>query len=109
MNLIELLDEVEACERSHLSIMDGPYLAACSELIDHVPAIRRATQRNWIAVNKPIRNFVGDLKPGMLLEFENGTRMLVGDINELTGSCDCCGMRYDTDIVVRYRMLDLED
>lgn len=62
----------------------------------------------WITVNKTMCDFVNDLEPGMLLEFEDGRRMLVGDINAQSGCCSCCSMYYDTYVVVRYTLIDLK-
>lgn len=59
----------------------------------------------WVAVNKPLHDFVGELQPGMLLEIQDGAetkRRLVGHWNshsQVFGDC----------VVLRYRMLNLED
>lgn len=66
----------------------------------------------WIPVNKPIRDFIAEMVPGMVLEVNESGRLVkkvVGHMNAESGTCGgCCSMRYETDVVVRYRMLDWE-
>lgn len=37
-------------------------------------------------------------------------KKVIGHMNMFSGTCSgCCSMEYDTDVVVRYRMLEWED
>lgn len=64
----------------------------------------------WIACNKAVDDI--DLVAGMQVEIiEHGApvRYLVGDLNELDGSCDCCRFLGKTTIILRYRQIDLTE
>lgn len=52
---------------------------------------------NWPSDSKWHDGFPEELKPGMLIEFDDGTQDLVGHVNALGGVCDCCDkFRYCT-------------
>ncbi len=94
---------------------DGP---DCQCLVDNTdPAY--CPQPVWTEVNLPIRDFLKNLKVGMLLDFgddlptvalegEQPTKyVLVGHVNTESGSCGCCAWTYETNILLRYRTVDL--
>lgn len=61
---------------------------------------------NWITLPQGI--YLGTyetnewLKPGVLIEFKDGTRFLIGDINTKAGTCGCCE---ETGEIVKYAVL----
>lgn len=66
----------------------------------------------WYPVGLPIRDFIRCLKPGMVIEVEeeNGPQQhLVGSMAPDTSACHGCYSRqHDTEIVIRYRMINWE-
>jgi hypothetical protein len=60
---------------------------------------------DWIDCNKDFYALKVDaeLKSGMVLEYDDGTYELVGDINECGGYCDCCSG--PAKIVKRYAVI----
>jgi hypothetical protein len=47
---------------------------------------------------------------GVLLGLDDGSKLLVGDVNEAAGSCDCCGLYQGSNegrFIVRWRRVDL--
>lgn len=65
---------------------------------------------DWIEVGKPLRDILDELVSGVVLDMDDhdGTRikLLVGNINASTGTCGCCGMQYDTNMVHRKAWID---
>jgi hypothetical protein len=61
----------------------------------------------YVKLDEPIDiyDFVNDKSVGLLLTLEDGSKLLVGDINDKTGVCDCCSYRYDKVMVVGYERI----
>ena len=48
------------------------------------------------------------LKGGTIIRLQDGNEELIGDINEMLGTCDCCSRIRDEDLVVAYYVIDAE-
>lgn len=63
---------------------------------------------NWINYGKTFKEFrhEGLAKPGVIVELEDTEpeQLLIGDINELGGVCDCCDVG-DGSKVTRYAIV----
>jgi hypothetical protein len=59
----------------------------------------------WIEYGKSWKDFQdeGLNQPGAVIELEDGTVYLIGDINMNGGLCDCCRGIKHNHLVVRYR------
>ncbi len=64
------------------------------------------TKNSFIKYGKTWRSFKRDSlnKPGTLIEVEDKF-FLIGNINEMSGLCNCCHAFTPDEIVSRYRML----
>ena len=60
----------------------------------------------WIEVDEKWITFSGKVKIGMIIEVENGDQYLVGHINILGGTCDCCSEFIHSDVIKRYKIID---
>jgi hypothetical protein len=62
----------------------------------------------WISINKTWSDVWNDntiCKPGNLLCVKDGRVLLVGDINALSGLCDCCSELRENDLIIAYKDL----
>lgn len=59
---------------------------------------------NWIEINRPFKNLGKLRRPGVLIEMDDGSIYLIGDVNEKGGRCECCGLR-DEEIIKRYKVV----
>ena len=50
----------------------------------------------------------GLLKAGTIVRMEGGKELLIGDMNEMLGSCDCCIRASRDDLVVAYYVIDVD-
>lgn len=72
---------------------------------------------NWVEVNIPLgpaydyedsddsMDARGLSRAGVLMEFEDGKRELIGHVNAGHGRCDCCRKRLSDAIVKRYAIV----
>jgi hypothetical protein len=44
----------------------------------------------------------GIIKPGVVIEFDGGKQVVIGHLNEVWGSCDCCVLLRGEQIVNGY-------
>lgn len=65
---------------------------------------------DWVVYGKTWEEFRLDKlnKPWLIVEVNGRERkgeLLIGDVNEQGGQCDCCLLIHNEDIVVRYRQV----
>lgn len=71
--------------------------------------------KDWINFGKPWNEFNEGYPnkdrsvPGVQIEMADGTRYLIGDINQLRGVCDDCNAFDRDEVVARYRYLLTEE
>lgn len=98
----------------------GQDAAFCAFLLGKYEEKLKAKEPEWIPINLPFKagyDHVNDQavekdsftkrglnKPGTLIEMEDGTRYLIGDINPLGGECDDCPIDKRT-IIKRYKVV----
>ena len=70
-------------------------------------------QSGWIELGLPYRDYVGNndavsrgiIRAGVQIRFEDGDELLIGDINQKGGRCDCCMVCGEDAIITHYRVV----
>lgn len=63
---------------------------------------------DWIEYGKSWKDFADDQlnNSGTVIECDDGATLLIGNINELSGVCDCCAeFTHGNTIIVRYKVV----
>lgn len=73
----------------------------------------------WVEINLPMGYVIdengddgdslhkrGLIKPGTKVRMKNGKEYLIGDINEKYGTCGCCELLSNHEIVTHYKILE---